>query len=210
MTVITWQIVQDAIVAAMAAASGLDQSRILWAFQPIGEPQLDDPIDGGGGNTTYLKLSLPTILKLGQDWVQTTYDGTRPAGQEIAAQPTGFRELPLELQVFTSSTADGNAAIFVAEQIGTAMILPSIADPLAAVGVTVFDPGPVNYAPSVVGANFRGRATCTLRMYAPAIAVAQLYGYIAEAAGTLSLTGGKQSPVEVPFDVPFDKPNDGT
>lgn len=210
MTTITWDTIQNAIVAAFAAASGLDAARIIWAFQPIAEPVLDDPIDNPtpSSNRTYLKLSLPTILSVGQDWVEYLYDAGRPAGQEIAVQPTGFRELPLELQVFTSSTADGAAAVFVADQIKSAFILPAIADLLAAVGVTMFDPGPIAYVPQIVNANFRGRATCTMRMYAPAIAIAQLIGYIAELKGNTTISGGKQAPATQPYDIPFDAPND--
>lgn len=202
---LTWQAVQDALFAAIVSASGLADDRILWSFQDVDEPALDNPITGGNANPAYVKLSLPTIATRGQDWLQIDYDATRAPGQEIEQRPTGFREVPLEIQVFTSSTADGTAANFLAEQIRTGLLLPSIRDALAAVGVTPFDPGPVNFVPDVVSANFRGRATCTVRLYVPAIALSEFTTYIAEVAGTITTTGGKQpNPTATPFDEPID------
>jgi hypothetical protein len=198
---VSWEQVQDAFQAAVARAARLDPALVIWGFQDVDQPPMDpSAVDGNTGRRSYIKLAMPSIATIGLDWVQATYDASRAAGQEIELKPQGTREMPLELQAFTTSTADGNAAIFLAERARTHLLLPSIRAILSAVGISLFDPGPVRYVPSVVAAGFRGRATCTLRTYVPALALAEYVTYIQTVSGTITTTGGAQSTPNVrPF-----------
>jgi hypothetical protein len=196
----SWDQIQDAFSTAIARAAQLDPSRILWAFQDVDEPPMDNTISGNTGKRSYIKLAMPSIKTIGRDFLQRSYDATRAAGQEVKLQVQGTRELPLELQAFTASTADGQAAIFLADLAVSNLLLPSVRDILTAVGISVFDPGPVQYVPTVVAAGFRGRATCTLRTYVPALALAEYVTWIQTVNGTLTTTGGAQAgPTNTPF-----------
>lgn len=174
-----WPEVMDAMQSAWAAAARIDPSRVLWAWQPTTQPP-----------TPYVKLAMPSIEQIGQDFLSMEFVPTRAPGQEFKIQPQGQREIPLEMQVFTDDVALGTSAIFLAEQIKTGLLLPSVRNQLTAVGVSPFDPGRVSYAPSIVGTGFRGRATCTIRCYVPAQALAEYVGYISSMAGTITTTGG--------------------
>lgn len=112
------------------------------------------------------------------------------AVQEIKAVVRGVRETSIELQCFSAATASADEALFMAEQIRTGLLLPSVRSGLAAVGVSPFDPGPANYAPAVVNVGFRGRATCSIRCYVPAQALAEYYGFIQTVNGKIRYTGG--------------------
>lgn len=187
----SWQDAMNAIQSAFAAAAQLDPTAVVWAWQNIPQPA-----------TPYVKLSMPSITTKGIDWLSRTVDLTRPAGQEVKAQAVGNREVPIEMQVFTDSVADGVAAPFLAEQIKTGLLLPNIRSILTAVGISPFDPGPVQNVPMIVAANFRGRATCTIRCYMPAQALAEYYGYIETVNGTITSTGGaSETPYVQPFSV---------
>jgi hypothetical protein len=188
MAITGWRAIQDAIQAAMAAAAALPPEKVLWAFQNVNQPA-----------NPYLKLSIPGLLTKGQDWLSQAYDATRPAGQEIELQPMGTREVAIELQAFTDEVADESSAHFYLDGISTALIRPSIRDLLTAVGVSIFDPQGVQYAPAVVAANFRGRATATLRSYIPAQAASEYVGYIRSFRGTLTSAGSALPPVAAPW-----------
>lgn len=183
-----WPDVMDAMQAAIAASGHLDPARVIWAWQDVDQPP--DP---------YVKLAMPSIETLGLDFLAMDFDATRPPGQEYRIQPQGQREVPLEMEVFTDQTADGGAAIFLAESIKTGLLRPSVRQILTAVGVSPFDPGRVSYAPALVAVGFRGRATCTIRCYCPAQAVAEYVGYIAIVNGTLTATGGATTLPALPY-----------
>lgn len=185
----TWTQVHDAIQAAVAQASGLPASQVIWKYQNFDAPALD-----------YVAMAFSSLGVVGIDALVPSYDGTRPAGQEIALTVTGVRELPLNVECFSASTADSSDALSRAEIIRTSMVLPSIRDQLAAVGVSAFDPQPVQYVPDVVAVGFRGRATMTVRCYVPAPLAQDLVGYIKTVNGTATISG-EASPVVQPFSV---------
>lgn len=187
----SWQDCMDACQQAWAAAAQLDPRMVVWAWQNTPQPA-----------TPYVKLSMPSIETLGIDWITRTFDASRPAGQEYKIEVSGNREVPIEMQVFTDSTADGLSAQFLAEQIKTSLQLPTIRAILTRLGISPFDPQRINYVPTVVGANFRGRATCTIRCYMPAQSVAEYIGYIQTINGSITSSGGASpTPTVLPFSV---------
>ncbi len=113
------------------------------------------------------------------------------ATQELRAHIEGFREVSWELQFFTKHTADNFDANTLAENTRTSLLFNSVRDILRAQQVSPFDPGPVNYLPEVVGTNFRGRATCSVRCYIPAQALFQYYGTIKTVNGSTTYSGGQ-------------------
>lgn len=187
----SWTDVRDAIQAAVAQASGLPAASVIWQFQNADEPPLD-----------YISLTFGNIKSLGQDFIQTTYNGGG-TGVDITQTVYGTRELALEIACFSASTADQNDASARCELIKSSLSLPSLRTLLAAQGVAPFDPGDVQYVPTIVGTGFRGRATMTVRCYLPAQTVQELTTYIATINGTASVSGGAQGgATSVPFHAP--------
>lgn len=175
----TWTQIRDGIQGAITTASGLSASKVIWRYGNAMAPA--EP---------YVTLSLGASLVQGIDWIDAETDLLRAAGQEIALTAAGFREVALQIQCFTTSTADSSDALALAETIRGKLLLPATRDALAAVGVVPFAPDTVNYVPDVPTVNFRGRATLDVRCSMPAQAVVEYCGYIASIEGTETTTGG--------------------
>jgi hypothetical protein len=189
----SWLFVMDTLQRAVAQGSNLAANQVVWKWQNAGARPQD-----------YIVISVGALQTMGQDWVETNTDLARPNGQEVQALVRGVREMPFEIEAFTTATADPNAAIFLAEQVRTSLLLPSIRSMLDLAEVSPFDPGPVQYVPEVVAVRFRGRATCTVRCYVPAPVVVEYVGYIAHVNGTVTAkrTPDDPSPIVRGFSAP--------
>ncbi len=187
----SWVDIQDAMHAAIVRASGYPAASVVWAYQNVGERDLP-----------YVKITFGGESALGVDRIESSTDLSRPNGQEIKQEVKGVREVPFDIEVFTQPTLGDEAARRVAERIRTRLRLDSIRDPLGRAGVTPFDPGPVGYVPDIPSANFRGRATCTIRCYVPVMDCLEYVGYIARVRGTIFPVGwtGANGETGFPFD----------
>lgn len=181
---------EDAFFSALQRASGLPSDNVVWSFAARDQPGLP-----------YLTLNLGMSDTIGIDYIKTTVDETRAAGQEIKQEVKGIREVSLELQAFTAAVSNDGSARDLLERTKAGLTLPSVGAILRTVGVSTFDPGPVNYIPAVVSAGFRGRAVCSVRCYMPAPSVAEYAGYIERVTGTITAKGGQAAQILVPFDV---------
>ncbi len=185
----TWAVIAQAIADTIATASGLTT---IWRYQDQNQPALD-----------YVDLALGPLLPQGLDWVDESYDNTQPAHSQIALTVVGTREVTLSVQVWSQSTVETIAkttAEATADAIATKLRLPAARDALAAVGVVPFDPGPAEWRPAIVQANFRGRATLDVRCRMPARALQEFADYIASVAGTAKVTGTADgTEIDIPF-----------
>lgn len=103
------------------------------------------------------------------------------AGAEVALVVGGVREVALQLEVWSAAVVDEIAqptAMATCEAIVGKLRLPTARNALRAVGVTPFDPGPVNWVPSIVATKFRGRASCDVRCRVPARALTEYTTFI--------------------------------
>ena len=180
----TWQQTRDAIHAAIVSASGLATDHVIWSWQNVDAP-----------DTPYIELALTPSMQIGQDWIDETYDVTRPAGKEIELAVRGTREVKLAVTIFSLKAVDtGNIeAVAVAQTIQGKLLLPSVRNQMAAVGVTPFDPSHIVNVPAIIKAGFRGRAVLDVRCYMPAIVVADYIGWIQFVQGTLGINGVTRS-----------------
>jgi hypothetical protein len=174
----SWEDIESAMTDAVVTASGYPSGQVLWSYQNVTEPQLDFIVIHFGGERT-----------LGVDRVCISTDLGRPNGQEIKQEIRGVREVPFTFTVYTSDRTGEAAARRVAEKIRTKLRLPSIRYSLRAVGLSPFDPGPVQYVPDVPSTDFRGRAICTVRCYIPVLDCIEYTGYIARVVGTFVALG---------------------
>lgn len=188
---IDWRQWEDAFQAAIARASGLPVTQVVWKHGNVNAPPLD-----------YVALSLGGSTTIGIDYIRQTYDGTRAQGQEFELAVQGEREVPLEIECFTVATNTEAAARALAERSRSALLLPSVRGILTAVGVSPFDPGSVRWIPDVVSAGFRGRASCSVRCYMPAPHIAEYVGYIASVRGTMTVLDGPTGTKTIPFTAP--------
>lgn len=191
----SWASLRDAMVAAVQTASGLDAQHIIWADQSATQP-----------TGSYISLSLSSAENPGQDGVVESTDLTRPTGQEVQIAVVGFREVVLQLEIFTDAVvSSGSAAdaLDLAETIRSALRLPTVRETAAAVGLSFLDlAAPVQYVPTVVAVGFRGRATLDLHCNVPATDAAEYAGYIAEVDGTMTVHGGNVDPRSTVFTAP--------
>ncbi len=177
-----WEDIEDALQAAVVAASQLSADSVRWKWQDIDQhsnPQV--LIDVGGA------------IPIGVDYVRSTYDATRALGQEIKQEVLGLRESAFEIEVFTDETLGSSSARRIAELIRDRFRLDSVWQPLHRLGISYFDASPVNWIPDIPSARFRGRAVCTLRIYLPVLGADEYIGYIARVRGLIRPTGFAQS-----------------
>ena len=174
----SWIDVENAVQRAFVMASQLADQRVTWAYQDVNEPA-----------QTHVVLNFGGDVVVGLDRVQITTDLTRPNGQEIKMEVKGVREVPLEVEVFTDDTSGDYSARRLADQIRTRLVLPSVRDTMARVGVTPFDPGPINWIPDPPVGRYRGRAHFTVRCYAPVMDAFEYVGYIARVKGMIFPVG---------------------
>lgn len=164
----SWVDVENAMQAAVARASGYPSTRVFWSYQNVNEPELD-----------HIKISFGGERSIGIDRLHITQDLTRPNGQEIKQEVQGVREVPFEIECFTSTTSGNDAARRILELTRTKFRLPEVRSPLRKAALSPFDPGPVAWIPDIPSANFRGRASCTIRCYIPVSDCLDYVGYIA-------------------------------
>lgn len=175
---VSWQDVQDACQAAIVEASGLRPERVQWGFQNADAPSLD-----------YAALSIGRIKNHGIDYVRSAPPAAgAPVGADKQLTVGGTRVFPLQVSVFTVSTADGNAAVFVADRIKSCLVLPRVRNILTALGISPFDAQDVVYAPDVVGIGFRGRAVLTILCAVPPQFYVDYGTYIARVIGGITTT----------------------
>lgn len=188
----SWADIENAMQFGVSRASGFPSDRVFWTYQNVNEPELDHITIGFGGEQT-----------IGIDRLNITQDLYRPNGQEIAQEIQGVREVPFEIECFTSATLGDFAARRVLELTRTKLRLPDVRRRLRLAGVSPFDPGPVSYVPDIPSAEFRGRATCTVRCYVPVMDCVEYVGYIARVTGTVfprGWIGGQSGASGLPFD----------
>ncbi len=172
----TWYLTRDAIVAAVVAASGL--SSVIWEGQDADQPALP-----------YVAIAIGGLQEIGMDWVIPHTDLNRPEGQEIELAVTGWRDVSLELKVYTEATIASSTATdatAIGERIRSSLLLPSIRRNLATVGVVPIDSSPSNNVPPIVAIKFRGFALIDVRCYMAAETVSEYCGYIASLSGTIT------------------------
>lgn len=174
----SWEDVEDAMQKAVALASRLPSDHVIWSYQNVNEPTEPHIIIKFGGAIT-----------IGTDRIATSQDLDRPNGQEMKQEVRGVREVPFELQAFTTTTTGSSAARHMLELVRTRLRLPSIRYGLRNVGLSPFDPGPVNWVPDIPAAKFRGRAVCTIRCYVPVMDCEEYTGYIARVRGLVVFSG---------------------
>lgn len=176
---LVWDDIERAVQRAVCLASKLDPNQVIWAHQNTAEPAGDHIVLSFGGETV-----------VGQDRVESIFDPSRPRGQEFRQVVRGMREVPLELQAFTSATTGERSARRLLELVRARLQLESIRAPLNRAGCTPFDASAaVGWVPDIPGAVFRGRATHVIRCYVPV-----LDGAVEEAVGYISVVSGRVVP----------------
>lgn len=174
----SWADIEDATHKAICLASGYGSDQVVWSFQNFNAPALD-----------YVVLTFGGEIATGQDWIRITQDLTRPTGQEIKLDVRGIREVPLQIEVFTSDVYGNAAARRVAEMIRTKLRLDGVRHGLRKAGLSPFDSDPVQWIPDIPTARFRGRAMTNIRCYVPVMDCYEYVGYIASMSGRIYPTG---------------------
>ncbi len=175
---VSWVDIENAMQTAISKASGFTADKIIWSYQDFNEPALDHVVITFGGE-----------IAIGQDWIRLTQNLNRPNGQEIKQDIRGVREVPFQIEVFTSAIYGDSAARRVAELIRTKLRLPDVRYGLRKAGISPFDSDPVQYIPDIDSANFRGRAIVNVRCYVPVMDCFEYCGYIARVRGWIHPTG---------------------
>jgi hypothetical protein len=177
----SWEDIENATHKAICLASGYGTDQVVWSFQNYNAPTLD-----------YVVLTFGGDIGIGQDWIRITQDLTRPAGQEVKLDVRGIREVPLQIEVFTSDVYGNDSARRIAEQIRTKLRLDGIRYGLRKAGLSPFDSDAVQWVPDIPTANFRGRAVLTVRCYVPVMDCYEYVGYIATIRGHIFPSGVAQ------------------
>lgn len=147
--------VEDALLAWVKIASGLDDEHAFFANQKVQRP-----------SGTYVTVHVTSVRTLGtNDGLETNYDAGRPAGSEIELQVVGQREVAASIQVYNAATTGSASAIELIAKIQLAATLPSVQEVLDAAGVSLFDFGDARDLSALLGTAFDGRAVLSVRTY---------------------------------------------
>lgn len=161
-----WGAVQDAIRAWVKTASGLADGAVIWSHQ-----------DGPRPSRPFMTVRLTAITATGDDWVESLYDGDRPAGQEIEKRVTGTREITVSVQAYTGSSTGSSTATALLTKVQIALALPSIRAALNDAGIGVLSRGSVTDLSAVLEDKFEGRAALEAR-FTTTDDISEYIGYI--------------------------------
>lgn len=182
------------IVRALATGAGIPGSKVVWKAANANAPAPPSMLLKIGGH-----------VPLGIDYLAETFDAAR-VGREVKLETAGFREVMLDVEVFTASppaNAGASSATGIANRLVSSLLLPNVREPLRRAGFVPVDTGPVQPVPDLVNVGFRGRALVTIRGTMPAAVVEDFTTYIASFSGELAASGGpSSSPLVLPFTVP--------
>lgn len=145
----SWVAVENALVAWIRAASGLPESAVLLANQKATQPALP---------FIELKLSPPRRSFSSRPSVVQSYDGSAPAGQEIALTAVFEIEITVQLQAFTDPTSGDSDARSLLQQVHDSLGLESTLQPLRDVGLGLSDAGDIVDLTALANTKFQGRA----------------------------------------------------
>lgn len=147
--------VEDALLAWVKLASGLDAEHAFFSNQKVQRP-----------SGPYVTVHITSVRALGtSDGLETNYDAGRATGSEIELQVTGQREVAASIQAYNCSTTGSSSAIELIAKIQLAATLPSVQDALEAGGVALFDFGDARDLSALLGTDFDGRAVLDVRTY---------------------------------------------
>lgn len=160
-----WGSIENALVAWVAAQSGLTSGQALWAHSNASRP-------AGTFVTLQIVDVTPVTATDEVSVVDHTSDVTPPAvGAEIELAVRARRQFGLSLQCFAPASPiavprSSSAPRAILEKLSASLALPSVRGGFESVGVTCYHRGAVQDIPALVGANFEGRAVLDLRFYA--------------------------------------------
>lgn len=163
---------ETAIHGVIVQASGLSAQNVFWASQTA-------DVNKPAGQHTTLQFISEIGVGLNSENI-LTYDENQPNGQEIGHAHVVIRELVLSLQVIGGTTVGDGSARDIATKIQRRLKLPTVREPLSAVGLSLFDYGVVQSLPAILDADFEARAVFELRFYLREIETERT-GYIASA-----------------------------
>lgn len=123
MSAIAWDTVENAIHAALVAASGLAATAVVWEYQK-----------GHVAARPYISIKLDELDKAGQDWRVVDDAPDAVAGAELRIRRRGLRTARVELQCFAPEGSAMTALRVLTDTI-SALVVQEYALDLAGVGV---------------------------------------------------------------------------
>jgi hypothetical protein len=170
----SWVDVEDAVHRVVVRAGGLDADKVTWSYQNVNETE-----------NSHVVLNFGGMRAIGIDMIKQQDDTTRPNGQEVGQQVVGIREVELGIDCITDATHGESSARFLAERIRTNLRLETNILDLRRVQLSVFDTSAqIVWVPDIKPVRFRGRASLSVRCYAPTPTVIEYVGYISRIRGT--------------------------
>lgn len=143
---IDYSSIRPALLSLIKQLSGV--SDVSWRDQPQGYQ--GKPVASYGSTVgTSIKLSIGPSSTKGRDEIRTSFDGSRPAGQELKDTASGVRLFTLKILIDTLEQKDGKTADYLCEQIGGRFRWSLARNALRAVNVGYVDTGVVQDLSSV-------------------------------------------------------------
>lgn len=187
---IPWQTWQDALFDW--ATEWSESCQVIWAEQETNPPQPKRP---------YIQLKLLGSRKVGQDGLVSSYDSTKPNGQQFQQAQYGTRRLRLNVQVFANAKGQLEQSAFAhAQSLADSLDNPMALSALVEAGLGVTDIGEVLDLGRIEQSQFAGRASFDVTLDGAAVQQGAVSGqYIQRVIGSGDVEGN--SDPEVIFDV---------
>lgn len=177
-----WSDIEDAIRAWVVQASGLAESKVIFANQ-----------EGEAPSGTFMTIFVGDSIPYGQPmlvtWEHASNEVPPPAaGQEIELQSRQVHDLSVTVSAFTPDTTGDAAARSLLSAVEAKLHLPTPRALLRAAGLVPIDVGAIRYVPAIAGTDFEGRAVLDVRFQVEQTA-SERVGYIEHVEVTDELSG---------------------
>jgi hypothetical protein len=192
-----WEAVENAIAAAVLAASSFSPGKVIWENQTAQRPALPY-VSLFRDNDERLSWSTEQIVSDNPDGHKGDPDANPPVvGTELLIDHKVDSEFHVRVQVFTAETRGNNAAHSVLSKIRNYFDTDAARRTLDAVGVATIERGSVMNISALVETRFEGRAALDIR-FRTADGGQEINTYISSARITPTIEDVEGAPFDAP------------
>lgn len=176
-----WIVIEDALELWVRQALAFTEDQVRWADQNVDQPSGDDH--------AVIRIG-PIVTPGGPDNLEVRTDLARPLGEEIEHRSLGYREITVNVQVFTNETHGGDRAQALLDRARTRLHLPGVREGLFAAGLVPLRLGGVLNLTALEDSDMEGRASLDVT-FVTTVTESERSGYIATVEVTHVESGSK-------------------
>lgn len=178
---INWIAIEDALELWVRQSLAFTEGQVRWADQNADEPSDADH--------AVIRIG-PIVSAAGPDNLEVRTDLAQASGQEIEHRSLGYREIAVNVQVFTDEVHGGSRAQALLDRARTRLHLPGVREGLFAAGLVPLRLGGVLNLTALEDSDMEGRASLDVT-FVTTVTESERSGYIATVEVTHVESGSK-------------------